>query len=64
MAKRHIDALGIAHAIIEACTEARLEPGFTGTQALCSDPAIRLMVNQLAYVVGLGEMNFDDFARR
>lgn len=60
MAKRHNDALaiacgavnpsGIAHALIEACDEARAEPGYTGNQGLCDDPAIRLIVHQLTFL--------------
>lgn len=56
--KRHNDALmiqqgasnpsGIAYSIIEACQELREQPGFKGQ--LSTDPAIRLMVHQLAVV--------------
>jgi hypothetical protein len=60
MAKRHKDALliqagacnpsGIAHSIIEACREIREEPAAAGTDQIRNDPAIRLMVHQLAYL--------------
>ena len=63
MAKRHDDALtiaagacnpsGIANAIFEACRELRAEPDFSGTKQMCHDPAIRLMVHQLAYIMGV-----------
>lgn len=63
MAKRHRDAIaiqqgacnpsGIALSIAEACKEARSEPGHGGTAALTSDPAIRLMVHQLAFICGV-----------
>ena len=36
---------GIAHAIVAACAEVRSEAGSTAT-----DPAVRLMVTQLAWV--------------
>ena len=62
MAKRHRDALaiqegacnpsGIALAIVDACKEVRSE---TGTPT--HDPAIRLMVHQLAYICGVDEIN-------
>ena len=60
MAKRHRDALsiqmgacnpsGIAISIVDACREIRAEPGHTGTAQITNDPAIRLMVHQLAYI--------------
>lgn len=60
MAKRHKDAIaiqqgacnpsGIAHSIIEACSEIRAEPGHTGTKQITDDPAVRLMVHQLAFI--------------
>ena len=60
MSKRHKDALfiqlgavnpsGIAHSIIAACAEIREEPGFRGTAQICNDPAVRLMVHQLAFL--------------
>jgi hypothetical protein len=60
MAKRHADALmiqtgacnpsGIAHSIIEACREVRQERG-----DVCADPAVRLMVHQLAYICKAGD---------
>ena len=68
MAKRHRDALliqagacnpsGIAHSIIEACQEIRAEPGYTGTAQITSDPAVRLMVQQLAYICRLHEIEY------
>lgn len=68
--KRHTDALaivnpgacnpsGIAHAIIEACAEARSQPGFQGTDALRADPAIQLMTYQLAFLMGMELVRFD-----
>lgn len=63
MAKRHNDALaiqlgacnpsGIAHSIVAACAEIRAEPGYTGTAQITSDPAVRLMVHQLAFICGV-----------
>ena len=60
--KRHSDALarwsgacnpsGIANAIVRAQREILAEPG-KGTVAVTSDPAVRLMVSQLAYLCGV-----------
>ena len=65
MSNRHSDALaiqlgavnpsGIAHSIIEACREMR-EFG-AGTAELCNDPAIRLMVHQLAFLCRVAEID-------
>ena len=44
---------GIAHAIINACREIREEPTFAGTTSIKNDPAVRLMVHQLAYICGV-----------
>jgi hypothetical protein len=58
--KRHKDAvaiqagacnpLGIALSIVEACREIRAGNGFNGTDQITSDPAVRLMVHQLAFI--------------
>jgi len=58
MSKRHKDALaiqegacnpsGIAHAIVNACRETREQNGSPS-----SDPAVRLMVHQLAFICGV-----------
>ena len=60
MAKRHETALfiaagacnpsAIAHSIYEACAEMRAEPDHRGTLQIRMDPAIRLMVHQLAFL--------------
>lgn len=60
--RRHSDALaiaagacnpsGIAHSILDACREIRAEPG-TGTAQITGDPAVRLMVHQLAFICGV-----------
>lgn len=67
MAKRHADAIaiqigacnpsGIAHAIVDACAEARAEPGYQGTAALYADAAIRLMAHQLAHLCNVREID-------
>jgi hypothetical protein len=67
--KRNSDALaitegacnpsGIAHAIISACREIRDQPGYSGTDMIRQDPAIRLMVHQLAYLCGVAEIDGD-----
>lgn len=73
MAKRHKDALaiqdgacnpsGIALAIVAACKEIRDEPGHTGTAQITSDPAVRLMVYQLAYICNITQFvdSFDAY---
>lgn len=58
MAKRHRDALliqegacnpcGIAHSLVEACREVIAERGDQR-----NDPAVRLIIHQLAYLVGV-----------
>ncbi len=53
---------GIAHSIVAACQEARAEPNHQGTAALTSDPAIRLMVHQLAFLMGIIS-GAEEFAR-
>ena len=63
MARRHKDALaiqlgacnpsGIAQSIMDACTEIRNEPHHAGTAHITSDPAVRLMVHQLAFICGV-----------
>lgn len=63
MAKRHKDALGIqmgacnpsgiAHSLVAACSEIRAEPDHRGTDQITSDPAVRLMVHQLAFICGI-----------
>jgi hypothetical protein len=73
MAKRYADALlidegasnpsGIAHAIVEACREVMSEPGYTGTYMMRRDPAVRLMVNQLSFLMGNGEIDADSAMR-
>jgi len=60
MSRRYSDALaiqqgacnpsGIALSIADACKEIRSEPGHTGTDQITSDPAVRLMVHQLAHL--------------
>jgi hypothetical protein len=60
MARRHSDALAIqagavnpsaiALMISEACREIGRQPGYSGTAQLTSDPAVRLMVHQLAFI--------------
>ena len=65
MSKRHSDAVhiqqgacnpsGIAHSIIQACQEIRNEGG--GTDTIRQDPAVRLMVHQLAFLTGVREID-------
>lgn len=65
MSNRYSDALfitagacnpvAIADKIHQALLEVVREPGYKGTQAQREDPAVRLMVHQLAFLVGVGE---------
>jgi hypothetical protein len=58
--KRHRDAIAIQHgacnpsgialSIVEACREIRAGSGYNGTVDVTSDPAVRLMVHQLAFI--------------
>lgn len=49
---------GIALTIIEACREIRGEG--KGTQQICEDPAVRLMVHQLAHLCRIYELDSTD----
>jgi hypothetical protein len=49
---------GIAHAIVAACAEVRREGGSTAT-----DPAIRLMVTQLAWVCKADSCHINDYGQ-
>lgn len=67
MGKRHADAIaiqlgacnpsGIAHSIVAACAEMRAAPNHNGTLEIRNDPAIRLMVHQLAYLCNVREID-------
>lgn len=67
MARRHREALliqegacnpsGIAFAIVAACDEIRSLPSHTGTKQITDDPAIRLMVHQLAFLCHVHEID-------
>lgn len=68
MAQRHKDALaivdpgacnpsGIVHSLLSACSEIRNHPDHKGTEELTSDPAIQLMVFQLASICGVSTWN-------
>ena len=49
---------GIAHAIVAACAEVRREGGSTA-----KDPAIRLMVTQLAWVCRADSCHINDYGQ-
>jgi hypothetical protein len=61
--KRHLNAIAcwdgacnpnaIAHGLTEAFSEISQEQNFHGTYSLTKDPAIRVMVYQLAYLCGV-----------
>lgn len=54
---------GIAHSIVEHCREMRDQEN-AGTADLCGDPAIRLMVYQLAFICNVANgFDQDEFAR-
>jgi hypothetical protein len=48
---------GIAIAIVDACREMRALPGGAGTDQITSDPAIRMMVHQLAFICGAHQVD-------
>jgi len=64
MAKRHRDALAIQRGACNpngivnslALKKISAEPNFRGTRDLTGDPAVRLMVHQLAYITGIGDL--------
>lgn len=58
-----VNPSGVAHSIIEACQEARLEPSWTGTSTWVDDPAIRLMVWHLATICGWDLYNGENVNR-
>jgi hypothetical protein len=47
---------GICHSILEACQEIRASDN-PGTSAICTDPAVRLMVHQLAFLCNVAEID-------
>ena len=65
MAKRHKDAIGIQQGacnpiaivgcLAEAIAEVRAEGG--GTTAILSDPAVRLITHQLAWITGVNALD-------
>lgn len=73
MAKRHKDALAIQEGAVNpiaiinsmkaACEEIRKEEAFHGTASMTEDPALRLMVHQLAFICGIIN-GIEDFANR
>lgn len=58
-----VNPSAIALAIADACREMRADPDHTGTAQLTSDPAIRLMVYQLAYICGVTELAPADYSK-
>jgi hypothetical protein len=50
---------GIAHALVEAFAELQHEGGDTNSKR--TDPAVRLMVYQLAYLCNVASMPIDDY---
>ena len=49
---------GVALSIADACREIR-EHENLGTKSICQDPAIRLMVHQLAHLFGVAGAQYD-----
>jgi hypothetical protein len=68
--KRHLDAIaiqlgacnpsGIALSIVDACREIRAGNGFNGTDQITCDPAVRLMVHQLAFICKADDAHIDE----
>jgi hypothetical protein len=52
--------IAIANQIVESIKEVREEPDFKGTASINEDPAIRLMVHQLAYITGMNDGAWSD----
>jgi hypothetical protein len=50
---------GIALSIVQACREMRAEPDHQGTDAITSDPAVRAMVHQLAFICNVSAFDAD-----
>lgn len=48
---------GIAKTIYDMCAEIRAEPDHGGTEQIRNDPAIRLLVHQLAYLCKVSEID-------
>ena len=59
MNKRNYNALAISdgacnpRAIVSSMTQALLEMGDSDTKTLCNDPALKLMVHQLAFLLNI-----------
>lgn len=48
---------GIARSLVEACDAARADT--QSTKGICSDPAVRMIAHQLAFLLNLCEYNSD-----
>lgn len=51
---------GITRALEEAYDEIRADPHYKGTVALTGDPAVRLIIHQLAYICGMNDGSASD----
>lgn len=73
MSKRHNNALyiqmgavnpsAVAASIVAACAEIREEPDYRGTDHIKQDPAVRLMVHQLAFLCNVDFDLHGDYSR-
>lgn len=52
---------GIARALVKACDEARDEITASGVGRISDDPAVRLIVHQLAYICKVGDCYADAY---
>jgi hypothetical protein len=69
MSKRHSDAIaiqagacnpsGIAISLLAAIREVMASDGFTGTMQVRTDPAVRLICHQLAYLLNVAALDND-----
>lgn len=50
---------GVARSLVQAIDEFTDSPDYTGTDSVRADPAIRLICHQLAFLLGVGEINWD-----
>jgi len=53
---------GVAYALVRHMEAFIRSPEYKGTASICQDPALRLMVYQLSYLMGMNEgVAFDNF---
>jgi hypothetical protein len=58
-----VNPTGVAHAFLNACSAFRDTPECTGTESIKNDPALRLIVYQLAYLMGASDMPLIEYQK-